>query len=357
VSKTSRRVPRLLAIGTATPPNSYSQSDLLSQFEITDERIRSIFANSHIDRRNLYAPAPAAGELSGETQAQLLDKHLRGALEMGEEAAVACLRSAGLTPTDVDYLCCVTTTGFLCPGLTAHIIRRLGLRDDCGRVDVVGMGCNAGLNALNPVVAWSERNPGRYALQVCVEVCSAAYVYDGSIRTAVVNALFGDGAAAVLVGTDATPRMSSAPLPRVLNFSSHIRTSRIDAMRFDWDDKHNKFSFYLDPEIPYVVGAEAATPLDRLLADASLHKRDIDHWIVHSGGKKVIDGLKYNLDLTNHDLRHTRSVLHDHGNLSSASFLFSYQRLADEGVVRPDDHGVMMTMGPGTTIEAVLLGW
>src|SRR5262245_52233265 len=143
VAAKSSTEPMLLSVGTATPAHSYRQADLLARYQITDRRISSVFANSHIDRRNLYLPDTGHNELSGETQAELLDKHLRGALDIGVRAAQSCLATAGLTPTDVDYLCCVTSTGFLCPGLSAYLIRALGLRPSCSRVDVVGMGCNA----------------------------------------------------------------------------------------------------------------------------------------------------------------------------------------------------------------------
>ncbi|MDT0476289.1 3,5-dihydroxyphenylacetyl-CoA synthase DpgA [Streptomyces sp. DSM 41014] len=344
----------LLSVGTANPPDRYTQRDLLDRFAVVDEKTAAVFTNSHIDHRNLYAPA---GEPSAESQQELLDKHLQGALDMGGRAVTECLRAAGLGPADVDYLCCVTTTGFLCPGVSAHLIRELGLREDVSRADIVGMGCNAGLNALNPVTAWAAANPGRYAVLLCVEVCSAAYVWDGSMRTAVVNALFGDGAAAVLVGTRAPGALRDRPLPHVLGFSSQVLTDDLGAMRFDWDAAQSKYSFYLDPLIPYVIGANAAKPVLRLLDARGLGMADIDHWVVHSGGKKVIDGIKYNLDLTDHDLRHTRSVLRDHGNLSSGSFLFSYRRLLAEGTAKTGDYGVMMTMGPGTTIETALVRW
>ncbi len=128
-------------------------------------------------------------------------------------------------------------------------------------------------------------------------------------------------------------------------------------MRYDWDDAQGKFSFFLDPDIPYVVGAHAGLVVDRLLAGAGLRRSDIRHWLVHSGGKKVIDALMVNLGLTRHDVRHTTGVLRDYGNLSSGSFLFSYERLLGEGVTRPEDYGVLMTMGPGSTIESALIQW
>jgi len=94
----------------------------------------------------------------------------------------------------------------------------MGFRDDCARLDVVGMGCNAGLNGLNPTTNWAMANPGRNALQVCIEVCSAAYVYDDTMRTAVVNSLFGDGAAAALVRCSDLD--SRAFAPEILGFES-----------------------------------------------------------------------------------------------------------------------------------------
>jgi predicted naringenin-chalcone synthase len=252
----------------------------------------------------------------------------------------------------------VSSTGFVTPGLSALLIRHLGIDVDCHRVDVVGMGCNAGLNALGPTAAWARANPGRLAVMVCAEVCSAAYTFDSTMRTAVVNSLFGDGAAAVALVAPAAG--SDAPFPagpRVLAFASQLIPDAMQAMRYDWDDEQNRFSFFLDPDIPYVVGAHSERVVDRLLGQAGLRRSDVAHWLVHSGGKKVIDAVMVNLGLTGYDVRHTTGVLRDFGNLSSGSFLFSYERLQQERITTPGDYGVLMTMGPGSTIETALVQW
>jgi alkylresorcinol/alkylpyrone synthase/polyketide synthase Type III len=289
-----------------------------------------------------------------ETQGELLQKHLSTGLAMGREAVEACLKDAGATPADVRYLCAVTSTGFTTPGFSALLIKELGIDRHCSRLDVVGMGCNAGLNALTAVSGWVGAHPGELALMVCIEACSAAYVFDGTMRSSVVNSLFGDGAAAVAVRSAGEPEPGN---PSLLRFSSCIIPEAVGAMRFDWDDGHGKFSFYLDPEVPYVVGAHAELSLDRLLAGTGLRRSDISHWVVHSGGKKVIDAVRVNLGLTRYDVRHTTGVLRDRGNLSSGSFLFSYQRLCAEKRVRPGELGVLMTMGPGSSIEMALISW
>jgi polyketide synthase Type III len=353
----------IAGVGTAVSGQSYSQPDLLRIFRITDPRIRSVFLNSAIERRYLtLPPAGADGTRASETQGELLAKHKALTLDMGARAVDAALASAGARLGDIAHLTCVTTTGFLTPGLSALLIREMGIAPQCSRADIVGMGCNAGLNALGVAAAWSAAHPGELAVLLCAEACSAAYVFDSTMRTAVVNSLFGDGAAAiVLAGAGAGGRLApgrAAPrAPRVLSFASHIITQATGAMRYDWDDAQGKFSFYLDPDIPYVVGAHVEQVVGRLLAGAGLRRSDISHWLVHSGGKKVIDAVRVNLGLTRHDVRHTTGVLADFGNLSSGSFLFSYERLQREGVPRPGDYGVLMTMGPGSTIETALVQW
>ncbi|MFF8196127.1 3,5-dihydroxyphenylacetyl-CoA synthase DpgA [Streptomyces bobili] len=356
---------RITGVATATTEHSYTQREVLDLFAITDPKVRSVFLNSAIERRFLtLPPRDADGALSSEVQGELLDKHKRIALDMGARAVRAALDDVGLDIADIDYLCCTTTTGFLTPGLSAHLIRDMGIPVKTSRVDVVGMGCNAGLNALNATASWAVANPGKVAVMLCTEACSAAYVIDDTLRTSVVNSLFGDGAAAIVLMADA-PDTAFAPAgvpaapggPRILGFSSHLITDAIGAMRYDWDDEQGKFSFYLDPHVPYVVGANAEQVVGRLLDGAGLRRSQIDHWLVHSGGKKVIDAVRVNLGLTRHDVRHTTGVLRDYGNLSSGSFLFSYERLLDEGAVQTGDYGVLMTMGPGSTIETALVQW
>lgn len=359
--------PRITGVGTAVSGESYSQEELLETFRITDSKVRSVFLNSAIQRRHLSLPALGDdGTRVQETQGELLSKHKRVAIDMGALAIDACLKDTGAGLSDIRYLCCVTSTGFLTPGLSALLIREIGLAPSCARVDIVGMGCNAGLNALGVTAAWSAAHPGELAILLCTEACSAAYVFDSTMRTAVVNSLFGDGAAAIALisgdqaadlPTPAAGDAGDAGGPRILSFASHLITDALDAMRYDWDGAAGKFSFFLDPEIPYVVGAHAELVVGRLLSEAGVRRSDISHWLVHSGGKKVIDAVRVNLGLTRHDVRHTVSVLRDYGNLSSGSFLFSYQRLVSEGVTKPGDYGVLMTMGPGSTIETALVQW
>ncbi|MEV6602291.1 3,5-dihydroxyphenylacetyl-CoA synthase DpgA [Actinoplanes sp. NPDC051346] len=351
---------RILSVGTAVPANSYSQEDLLQIFGITDPKVRSVFLNSAIDRRFLTLPEPNAdGFPAAEDTGRLLAKHKSQGIAMGSRAVQEALKRIGADISDVRYLCCTTSTGFLTPGFSALLIKELGLSRHTSRADVVGMGCNAGLNSLNVTSGWARGRPGELAVMVCIEACSAAYVFDGTMRSAVVNSLFGDGAAAVAIaaGADRDAAPGSDLMPRIIDFVSCIIPEAVDAMRYDWDSVHHGFSFYLDPDIPYVVGANARATVGQLLQRNGLRQSDIAHWLVHSGGKKVIDAVGVNLGLTRYDLRHTIGVLRDYGNLSSGSFLFSYERLLNEESVQRGEYGLLMTMGPGSTIETALVRW
>lgn len=345
--------PRIVSVGTATPPRKYTQDEVLELFQEKDPKVRSLFGSSHINSRYLYLPDPVDGRMVEETNQELLDRHLDGALEIGPQAIEECLRPLGLAPYDIDFLCCVSTTGFLCPSLTAHLIKKMIFRENVQRIDILGMGCNAAVNGLQAVTAFARANPGKRALLLCVEICSAAYVYNGSMVTAVVNSLFGDGAAAVVVQQDDADTWQQGPV--VADFEPHIIPEALMAMRYTLEN--TKLSFFLARDIPYEIGANVEKPVNRLLGRHGLKRRDIDHWLVHSGGAKVIDAVQYNVGLTDHDMRHTLGVLRNFGNLSSGSILFSFRELRREGVIREGDLGVAIAMGPGTTIETALLAW
>mmetsp|Transcript_10535 Transcript_10535/g.24452 ORF Transcript_10535/g.24452 Transcript_10535/m.24452 type:complete len:318 (-) Transcript_10535:3333-4286(-) len=314
--------------------------------------MQSIFNNAHINTRHLCLPPESSDpNFSGESFEELAQKHEKMALEIGEKAIKNALTKAKLTAEDIDYFAVVSTTGFICPSLTAHYVKLLNMRHDINRIDVVGMGCNAGLNGMQTVCNFCKVHPNTRGMLLCVEICSAMYVIDRKVVTAVVNSLFGDGAAATIVssrGEDA----SSAQGAKILGFTSHIIPESIDAMRINIQD--NKYAFYLDKQIPYVLGNHVKMPVDNLLERFNYKCRDIDHWIIHSGGRKVIDAIKYSLDITNYDVRHTIDVLKNYGNISSASFLFSYEKLLQENTVKKGDSIVMITMGPGATIECCI---
>jgi len=341
----------IASVGSAFPEGAYSQQEIAALLGLENKVVQRLLRAPHIHKRHLFLPAPdpRTGRIPDESPAELQAKFRRGALELGAGAIDSALGAASLTVSDVDYLLCVTSTGFLVPGLSSLFARELGFDRGVLRADVVGMGCNAGLNGLNPLAQWVQTHPGGVGLLVCCEINSAMYVVDQTTRTGIVNSLFGDGAAAAVV----TSRAGSGG-PRLIDFESFGIPEEWEAMRFDWDAGAGKWSFFLSRDIPYVIGFNLREPVERLLKRNDLELSAVRHWVLHTGGGAVIDSVKLGLGLEEHDLRHTRSVLRDYGNISSGSFLVSLQRLLAEGTMAGGDLGVLVTMGPGAQIETAL---
>jgi 3,5-dihydroxyphenylacetyl-CoA synthase len=349
---------RLLGVSVSTPAQSFTQAELLTRFGLHDPIAVRVFEAPHIARRHLILPtADAAGQFPHESATMLQEKFKEGALAMGSEAISAAARGSGVSVEEIEAIVCVTSTGFMVPGLSCLFVRELGMRHTCRRIDVVGMGCNAGLNGLAALDGWAVKHPGSVGVLVCCEVNSAMYCPRDTARDGVVNSLFADGTAAIVVRADSNAGPEGALGPAVLDFESHMIPEEWRAMSFEWDDETERWRFFLGRNIPYILGVHCAEPVNRLLGRNGVRRHDVEHWIIHTGGGAVIDAIRHKLGLTEHDVRHTRSVLRDYGNVSSGSFLFSYSRLLGEGAPRSGEYGVMMTMGPGAQIETALLRW
>jgi len=366
---TGRRAAAIASVASAFPERSYTQHEVGELLGLENTVVRKLLRSPHIRKRHLYLPPADArtGRVAEESVLDLQAKFRDGALDIGVRAIRGALGAASLTPADVDYILCVTSTGFMVPGLSSLLSRELGFDPKVLRADLVGMGCNAGLNGLNPLVQWISNYPDRVALLVCCEINSAMYVVDQTPRTGIVNSLFGDGAAAAVLSSGAFSADGASGgagasggtgfLPWVLDFESFCIPEQWAGMRFDWDAGAGKWSFYVDRDIPQVIGANVREPVTRLLARNGLSFGDVRHWVLHTGGGAVIDAVMAGLDLTEWDVRHTRSVLRDYGNISSGSFLVSLERLLADGSVRDGDLGVMVTMGPGAQIETALISF
>ncbi|HTY39380.1 MAG TPA: type III polyketide synthase [Bacteroidota bacterium] len=350
-------LPGILAIGSANPPNRYPQEqiyNLAAKYSAfyQNARIRQIFLNSDIDFRHLYLDAESFASL--ETVDQLHERYKRGAVEIGVEAIEKCLSAGGVTPASVDCIIAVSCTGYLCPGLAELYIRELGLRNDVQRADLLGMGCAGAMPGLQRAFDFVRSYPDRKALVVAIEICSACYYLDDSLETVVGNAICGDGAAAVLVGmTD------SSATPKISRFDTHLEPSMIETVGFE--QRQGMLRIILSKDIRDLAGGLAGALINRMLDRAQLSKDQINHWILHSGGRKVIDNIQSELGLTDDQVRHSKHVLRNFGNMSSPTVLFVLEQVMHEtgaGLrATPGDKGIMLALGPGLAVEGALLEW
>ena len=351
--------PAILSIGRALPPNYADQETLtaaLAAFwgrqHFNAERLAQIHRAALVSGR--YLALPVAEYPGLDTFGRRNDAWLRVALDLGERAIRDGLARAGLEPRDVDHLYFVTTTGLSTPSLEGRLMNRLGLKPSVRRTPIFGLGCLGGAagiaRAADALRAW----PDEVAVMLSVELCSLTLQpEDLSVPNVVATGLFGDGAAAVVLGGGAREPRPGAP--RVLATRSVFYPGTEWVM--GWEIVDSGFKILLSAKVPEVVAANVGGDVDRFLAEHGLRRADVRHWVAHTGGPRVLEAIRAALDLPEEALARSYRSLRDVGNLSSASVLFVLGDHLDAGEAREGELGLLAAMGPGFAAELALLRW
>jgi len=339
-------LPRIAAVATATPAQRFTQAELLALAGYHDERRRGFFEASDIGGRHLYID-PARFR-PNESVDELNDRFRRGALELGEAALRTTLDRAGWRVEDVDFLATTTCTGRMTPSLDAHLVARLGCRSDVQRVHVGDTGCAAAVVALQQACNHVRAFPGHRALVLAVEICSAAYFLDDRLESAVAHAIFADGAGAVALSGDGSG-------PAIVEHRTMFRSEHLDAMGFEYPGGRPRVILSKDVRR---IGAVMMAEMGRALLEShGLKRADVQHWVLHSAGRRVLDRARALLELDEAALAPARGILRDYGNMSSATILFVLERLLQQAAPVPGEWGVMIGLGPGFAAEGALLRW
>lgn len=348
--------PRILSVGTANPPNRFTQAEALALAGYTDERRRGFFLNSGIEGR--YLAIDKNGFRPTETVDELQARYRKTSVELGCQALLRALARAGRSPRDLDFLATTTCTGRLCPSLDAILIRELGLRSDLQRVHVGDTGCASAIVALQQACNHLRAFPDHLAAIVAVEVSSTSYYLDDGLETAVANAIFADGAgAAVMAGAShaSTSVTGAGEGPEVVAHRTLVRPEFLDLMGFTFPGGYQRI--LLSKDIRHIAADMLAELAGQLLDAHGLTRGDVRHWVLHSAGRRVIERAQRQLHLSDGALAPARAVLRQYGNMSSATVLFVLDQLLQTAQPRSGDWGVMIALGPGFAAEGALLRW
>jgi alkylresorcinol/alkylpyrone synthase len=341
---------QLLSLATATPPHALHQDDVVElarsifgpRFPAI-ERMIPVFYNAGVRTRQIAMPidwylAPRSWPERGEA-------YLSGALELFCQAAEAALAEAGLNGADIDTIVTVSTTGIATPSLEALAMKRMGFRPDAARVPVFGLGCAGGATGLGLATRLARSQPGSKVLLVCVELCSMAFRLDEPSKTDIVStAIFGDGAAACVLASD------TKGFATVTGNAEHTWPDTIDIM--GWRVDAMGLGVVLARDLPPFVEKEIRPAMESMLASQGLMIDEVDRFICHPGGMKVVEAIEGAFGLGQGTLDHEREVLADHGNMSSPTVLFILDRARRAGLPK---RSVVTAMGPGFTTSTVTL--
>lgn len=344
------------ALGTAVPSATFTQRECWEALqrakrpELT-QRTRAVLQgilqhDNGIDTRSLALDSLDEGfDLDPDTLHQRFARH---APALASRAAAAAIARAGLAPADVDALVISTCTGYLCPGLTSYVAESLGTKHDAVHLDLVGQGCGAALPNLRAGDALIRSGACRTVVSICVEVCSAAFYLDNDLGVLVSACLFGDGAAAAVLS--ASPG-SSPRRVRLKAFGSTTNPGHRDALRFE--QRGGMLRNILTLPVPKLAADHAGALLDSVLEEQRVPRERVAAWVMHAGGRRVLEELRWALRLDEEQTRHSAKVLRRYGNLSSPFVLF----VLGEALEAPTPAGLwwMSSFGAGFSCHGALL--
>lgn len=339
----------LLGLATAVPPYEVDQ-DLITRLapivfgKIFDDHpgMADIFAHTGIERRNFARPLEWFGE--ARNWRHRAEAYVECAGDLFVAAAQAALSRAELAAEDVDIVVYVSSTGIATPSVDAHVGARMGWRRNIMRVPVFGLGCAGGVTGLGIASRLARAEPGKNVLLVAAELCSLAFRFDQASKTELIAAaLFGDGAAAVVLRADD----DEAGVARISNAAEHTWPDTLDIM--GWTVDPVGFGVVLSPTLPRFLEEHLAEPAKKFTGALGLNGTRPTP-ICHIGSTKVLSAIECALELCPGALNNEREVLRSHGNMSSPSVLFVLAHALENGVTGP---AVLSALGPGFTASFV----
>jgi alkylresorcinol/alkylpyrone synthase len=338
----------LVSLATSVPPHQFHQRQILEAASavMTDrypqfETLSSLFANTGI--RHRYGVKPIEWYLERRGWPERTQAFLEGAEALFVDVARKALASAGLSAGDVDTVVTICSTGIATPTLEARVATRMGFRGDVSRVPVFGLGCAGGVSGLSIAARLAQSRPGSNVLLVALELCTLAVRHDELSKANIVAAsLFGDGAAAIVL------RAGDGGATRVEASGEKLWPDTLDIM--GWSVDPEGFGVIFQRTIPDFVREHMGAAVADIAAKMEIPLSDIDRFICHPGGSKVIAALERALSLDQGTLDHERDVISDFGNMSAPTVLFVLERALAKGLPK---RSLLTALGPGFTASCV----
>lgn len=319
------------------------------------ERLLKVFDNGDIDTRHLCMPLSwFEKEHDFEERNDLYIKH---AVDYGVQAVEKCLKAADtpVSSLEIDAIFFISSTGISTPSIEARIMNKIDFRDDVKRIPIWGLGCAGGAAGVSRAHEFCLAYPEANVLILTVELCSLTFQKDDYSKSNLVGAsLFSDGIACVLMSGEKSTLKTTKPKPRVIASTSKFMPDSEEVM--GWDVKNSGLHVVFSKSIPAIITDWLGPFVHEFLADNDLSKSDIEHFVAHPGGKKVLQAYEKSLAFDEGKTTISRDILRENGNMSSPTVLYVLERFM-ENDPQTGDYGLMAALGPGFCGELLLLKW
>ena len=347
---------RIISVAKQLPKYSRETADILPLVENwlagQEERFRrkviKIFEGAAVDKRySIMAPEEVFVATSFEDKNRI---YVREVKKLGTQVLQKALRKSNWEPDSLDYIITVSCTGIMIPSLDAYLINDLNLRQDIVRLPVTEMGCAAGVSGLIYAANFLKANPNKRAAVIAVESPTATFqLNDYSMANMVSAAIFGDGAACVLLSSE-----ENAVGPRIIGEEMYHFKDATHMMGFDLTN--NGLQMILDPEVPATIATHFPEIVHPFLKKNGSAIEKVDHLIFHPGGRKIVQTVEELFGALGKNIEDTREVLRLYGNMSSATVLYVLERFLAKDIPK-GEQGLLLSFGPGFSAQRILLEW
>ena len=341
---------RIVSLATAVPPHVISQSDAATFATAAfGERfpdfaqVAGVFMTSGIRRRRAVRPLEWYLQPLGWPERS--EAYVAGACALFVDAARAALDRAELKAADVDTVVTVSSTGITTPSIEARVAGTMGFAPHVERVPVFGLGCAGGVSGLSIAARLAQSRPGSNVLLVAVETCTLSFRADQLSKANVVaTALFGDGAAAMVL------RAEEGGVAEIESTAQYTWPGTLDIM--GWSVDAEGLGVIFDRSIPAFAEEHFGPAARAMLERSGLGLSDVERFVCHPGGAKVVTALERALELPQGLLADERAVLEEYGNMSAPTVFFVLERALATGLPR---RTLMTAMGPGFSAATATL--
>ena len=347
---------KITAVSKELPPFSRSTDEIIplvdvwmeGQEERFQRKVRKIFGSAAVDRRySIMDPMQVFTATSFEDKNNI---YVDAVKTLGEKVLNKALDQVAWEPDSIDFLITVSCTGIMIPSLDAYLINSLNMRQNVVRLPVTEMGCAAGISGLIYANSFLKSNPGKRAAVIAIEAPTATFqLNDYSMANIVSAAIFGDGAACALLSSE-----ENSEGPSVVGTDMYHFFDTTHLMGFDLTNAGLKM--ILDPAVPEAISEHFSEIIHPFLERNQTRVEEVDHFIFHPGGKKIIQTVEDLFGTLGKNIDQTREVLRLFGNMSSATVLYVLERFMNRPV-RQGDKGLMLSFGPGFSAQKILLQW
>jgi alpha-pyrone synthase len=359
----------ITSFGTAVPSNRFDQhkiADFMSvalQLDASGRRrLHALYRSTKIGSRHSvladygrtsgdFSFYPATPDLEPfPTVGQRMELYRAHAVSLAEQAIRDCLSRTTIEPASITHLITVSCTGMYAPGPDIELVTRLGLSSSVHRVAVNFMGCYGAFNGLKAATAFVEADPEARVLVVCVELCTIHFQKKNEEDHLLANALFADGAAAVLLTGEETRSPGSL---QVVDFACELIPEGKDEM--GWHVSDFGFEMKLTSRVPELLKTGFPALVNRLVKKNQADAAGVKYYAIHPGGRRILEVVEEVLDLPKSANEDAYAILQNYGNMSSATIPFILKKLWEKEGKASGDAVIAAAFGPGLTAETALL--